>query len=444
MDSENKINSLIKKYSTDFDYKIPRISIILAAGHGKRIKSSTSKVLYEIWGIPSVNRVLESAEKGISSPNQVIVVGVKAKEVIKAVGRRKNTQFVYQSQQNGTGDAVKTALEVINKNFKGDIYIYPADAGLITEEIIKDFRKQFENSQCDMMVLTGEYIGDPVKNHYGRIIKEKQDSVLEIKEYKDIVALKDAYKIVHNGKALSFRKEKLLKIEEFNSGIYAFKIKPFRNHISELKSNNIQKEYYLTDMVKIFNKYNLKTGSQMVENSNFLMGYNDRATLEKMENIARQRVYEQLKEIVIFRDPEDFFIAEEVVSCLLEMDRKGILVDLQIGKGAYLGRGVILDRNVTIGKNSYLEGDINIQEGVKIKEGVKIIGDDKYPVKIGKNVNIKGTSYIFGCIIDSSVSIEHCILIKKHIQKKLSKSGEIKTLRYIFPKEEGVDCLKQL
>lgn len=484
MNSNSNIGFLIKKYSSNLDYKIPRISIILAAGHGKRIKSATSKVLYEIWGVPSVIKVSKAAIEGIANPNQIIVVGIKAEEVIKAVGKRGNTCFVYQKEQKGTGDAVKTALNAIDKKFKGSIYIFPADAGLITKDIIQAFKEKFTNSNYDMMVLTGKYDGEVAKNHYGRVVKNTRNrEVIEIKEYKDIAALKGVYNFVHKGRVLSFAKDELLNIEEFNSGIYAFKIKPLIKCMSYLKPNNIQKEYYLTDTVKIFNQLNLKVGSKMVD-SNYVIGFNDRVTLKKMENIARQRVYNQLKEIVTFQDPEDFFIAEEVVKYILQMDKKGILIDLEIGKGVHLGQGVILNRGVKIGKNSYLAGNILLREGVRIGENVqistypnqifkigknteilrgdilkgnlqigndsrieswvRITGNDEYPVRIGDNVLIKGTTYIFGCLIDSGVSIEHCILKKKHVIKRLSKNGQVKALRYIFPKEEGTDCLENL
>ena len=152
MSSNNNINSLIKQYSSGLNYKIPRISIILAAGHGKRMKSSKPKVLYEIWGVPTVIRVSEAAKKGISSPNQIIFVGIKAQEVVKAVGKRENTCFVDQKEQNGTGDAVKVALEKIDNKFKGFVYVLPADAGLITDDVIQTFKAKFESSNYDMMV----------------------------------------------------------------------------------------------------------------------------------------------------------------------------------------------------------------------------------------------------------------------------------------------------
>ena len=419
MNQKYSISSLIREYSSSLNYRIPHISIILAAGHGKRIKSSTSKVLYEIWGVPTVIKVSKTAQKGIFSPNQIIVVGIKAEEVVKTIGKKKNTCFVYQKEQNGTGDAVKVALEAIDKKFKGVVYIFPADAGLITEDIIQNLKAKFENSNYDMIVLTGKYTGEVTKNHYGRVIKDrKKEEVIEIKEYKDIAGLKGIYKIVHEGKALSFTREELLKMEEFNSGIYAFKTRPLRECMPYLKSDNIQKEYYLTDIVRIFNNRNLNVGSQMIEDSSSLLGFNDRATLKEMDKIARQRVYDQLKGIVTFQDPEDFFIAEEVVNNILKMDKEGILVDLDIGKGARLNSGVILNKDIKIGRNSELDGNIILQEGIKIGEGVKILGNDKYPVKVGKNVTIRGITYIFGCIIDNDVYIECCILEKKHIKKK--------------------------
>lgn len=444
MNPENNIDFLIKAYSSSLDYSIPRTSIILAAGHGKRIKSSQSKSLFKIWDKPSVLRVSEAAKTGISSSNQIIVVGIKAEEVIKRVGKSKNTCFVYQKQQNGTGDAVKVALDKIDKKFKGDIHIFPADAGLITEDTIKNFKIKFKESGFDMMVLTGKYEGTIDRNHYGRIIKDKKrNEVVEIKEYKDILALKSTYKTKHKGSALSFTKEELLKNKEFNSGIYAFKIEPLRKYLSKLKTNNIQKEYYITDMIKIFNNNNLKVGSQIVD-SDYVIGFNDRVMLNKMEKIAQKRVYEQLKEIVTFQDPEDFFIAEEVAQNILKMSKKGILVDLTIGKGAYWGQGVILNKGVKIGKNSRLKGNITLGENVDIGSDVQISADNKNPVKIGNNVSIKGPSYIFGCIIDSDVSVEHCILKNKHIKKKISKDGKVKAIRYIFPKAEGTDCVEDL
>ena len=58
---------------------IHRIGIVLAAGHGKRIRSETSKMLHEIWGQPTAVRVARAVQEGLDSPNQVIIVGIKGR-----------------------------------------------------------------------------------------------------------------------------------------------------------------------------------------------------------------------------------------------------------------------------------------------------------------------------------------------------------------------------
>ena len=84
------------------------IPVVLAAGHGKRIKSSTSKMLHEVWGKPSIVRVVDACRRGLDSPRQVVVVGIKALDVARAVADNGDgdVAFAFQPEQNGTGHAV--------------------------------------------------------------------------------------------------------------------------------------------------------------------------------------------------------------------------------------------------------------------------------------------------------------------------------------------------
>ena len=75
------------------DETTPRLGVVLAAGHGKRIRSETSKMLHEIWGEATVLRVAKAINKGLDSPNQIIVVGIKGKEVSAATGKRMGRRF---------------------------------------------------------------------------------------------------------------------------------------------------------------------------------------------------------------------------------------------------------------------------------------------------------------------------------------------------------------
>ncbi len=187
------IEELLQTYSCTFDYNKNETAIILAAGHGKRIKSNTSKMLHKIWGVPTVERVYNACSKGLNDANIIVVTGIKA-EVIKTLGKRESVSYTYQAEQNGTGHAVQVAIDGIDfKKYEGTIFIFPGDMGLIDTETVSFFRDQFYKSNADMMVLTGKFEGTTESNYYGRIIREKyvgkrhevdKGNVLEIIEYK--------------------------------------------------------------------------------------------------------------------------------------------------------------------------------------------------------------------------------------------------------------------
>jgi len=203
MENKDKIFEILENQKEEFNYSIKETAIILAAGHGKRIKSQTSKMLHKIWEKPTVERVVDACKKGIQNVNSIVVVGIKATDVMESIGNRPNTIFAYQEVQNGTGHAVQVAIEKIKKDYEGTVYILPGDMGLIDAETLSDFKENFTKSNSDMMVLTGLFEGESENNAYGRIVRvKKQDidgnesgedfgKVIEIIEHKDILNLKD-------------------------------------------------------------------------------------------------------------------------------------------------------------------------------------------------------------------------------------------------------------
>ena len=206
--TNSEIYSKAKEYSAEFDSS-NEIAIILAAGHGKRIKSQTSKMLHKIWEIPTVERVYNACRLGIEKINTVIVVGIKALDVIEVIGKCESNKFAFQEKQNGTGHAVQVALKEITSDFKdGIVYVLPGDMGLLDDASMKKFREDFISSGKDMMVLTGIYNGDPLLNSYGRIIRTKDGNengnVIRIMEFKDILALPDdkPYEIAYRNRQL--------------------------------------------------------------------------------------------------------------------------------------------------------------------------------------------------------------------------------------------------
>lgn len=493
-----EITEKIKKLSTSFSIS-SEVAIILAAGHGKRIKSQRSKMLHKIWEIPTVERVYNACKNGIEGINSVIVVGIKANDVMEVIGKRDATKFAYQANQNGTGHAVQVALKEIMGEFQdGIVYVLPGDMGLLDSSSMSKFRIDFIESKADMMVLTGIYEGDPDQNSYGRIIrvKEKDDegknsgkdcgNVIQIIEYKDILALPDnlLYQINYKNKRYSFTKEELLNIKEFNSGVYAFKYDKLLELIYNLSSDNVQNEIYITDLISLFNLKGYSVGAVSPKEQYVVMGFNNKSVLKEMDEIARRNVYEKLKDVIEIDDPDDFFIHDSVVKDLIELDKEGTPLDIKIGKGAYIGDGVKLNCNIEFGRAVYVTGNVIFGRNIKIwrsvhlscfknqkltigdnvkilwgdiikgniiiddnsiiESSVNMTGSDEFPLRIGKNVLIKGTSYLFGSIVEDDLSIEHSVLIKKKVKAEKDVNGNIKPVRFYLPETKGINLLSNI
>jgi bifunctional UDP-N-acetylglucosamine pyrophosphorylase/glucosamine-1-phosphate N-acetyltransferase len=310
--------------------------------------------------------------------------------------------------------------------------------------------------------------------------------VIEIIEHKDILAIPDGEKYLteYNGKKYSFTKDELINNNEYNSGVFAFKFSPLNDLIYRIESDNAQGEIYVTDLISIFNRNGLNVRAVSPEKQYVLMGFNNKSVLKKMEMIARDLVYDKLKDLVMIEDADDFYIADEVVEQIIEMDKKGIPLDIKIGKGVYIGKDVKLNYNAEIRHGAYLNGNIElgtdviiwdrahlstyphqkmtlgnkvqiywddlvkgrveIGDGSSIESSVIMTGSDEYPVRVGENAVVKGSTYIFGCVIEEGVHVEHCILIRKRLKREMDNEGNIIPVKFSFPEPEGTEIIEDL
>ncbi|MBT9138038.1 MAG: Bifunctional protein GlmU [Syntrophomonadaceae bacterium] len=471
------------------------VSIILAAGHGKRIKSEIPKMLHKIWNIPTICRVVDTVGDVLGN-SRIVVVGIKGDEVAGQIGKRDGITFAYQEEQKGTGHALQIALNTFGgKEYNGNIYVFPGDMGLITTEIVRKFKEEFERSHPDMLVLTGIYEEKIENNYYGRVLRvpEKDRTgnssgsnhglIIEIIEYKDILALDSDYTTRFNGREYCFTSSALLNIGEFNSGVYAFRGKLVKKYITEITKKNVQGEFYITELIKIFNRHQLSVGALKMADHTALLAFNNKSALRDMEGIARSRVYNKIGNIITIENKEDFFLADTVVESILTLDKEKGPLDIVIEKGVYLYDGVELNKGIHIKKNSVLNGNIKLGEGViicenvslstypeqvmkigdhteilkgniikgnihigrdcRIESSVNITGGDEYPTRIGDNVTIKGTSYVFGSIIENDQWIEHSIIKKKYIRKVIS-DGSVQQIKHYLPPPEGISSISNL
>jgi len=496
--------SLLRDLNTQILPNCPRIGIVLAAGHGKRIRSENSKMLHQIWGRPTVLRVASAVKDGLESPNQVVVVGTKGEDVARATGSQPGRVFAYQENPvlglpAGTGDAVRVALQAFpDVGADRDIFIFLGDMGLLTEKAVAQFRRSFETRPCDMMVLTGAYSGPPEKNYYGRIVRvpetdrrgqssgDDQGKVIEIKEHKDILGLDaDAlYEVGHNGHTYAFTRGQLLDIREINTGVFAFKEKQLRAYIGQIDTDNVQGELMLTDLVHIFNRHGRVVRATQAASEEEILAFNVKSVWRQMETIARRWAYGRLMDIITIVDEEDFFIADEVIKQILTLDKDRGPLDIIIGKGVYIGPQVELNRRVHIHDRCHLTGHVVLGEGVelgngvqcstypgqtmvledgvevlsrnilkgnlrigagsRIESGVIMTGSDQFPMRVGKRVTVKGTTYLYGCRIDDELLIEHSVIKGKHVEQVQRRDGTIQPIRYILPQPEGLDSITDL
>ncbi len=481
-----------------------RLGIVLAAGHGKRIRSETSKMLHQIWGKPSVARVADSVVAGLESPDQVVVVGIKGAEVARQLGAKPGRLFAYQENPvlglpAGTGDAVRDALDAFAPAAgPRDIYILLGDMGLLTGQGVAQFRREFEANPCDMMVLTGLYRGPVEQNYYGRIVRvpaadqdgrssgADQGKVIEIREHKDILGLPTdrPYEARYQGRVYTFSRDELLGVREINTGVVAFREEPLRAHIGQLGTDNVQGELLLTDMVQLLNQRGLVVRAVQAASEEEILAFNNKSVWRQMEAIARRWAYHRLMDLITIVDEEDFFIADEVITQILALDQERGPLDIVVGKGVQVGPQVRLNRKVHLGDNCLLNGNIALGEGVhigpgvqlstyagqtmlledgvevlsgdilkgnlrvgrdsRIESGVILTGSDEHPLRIGRGVTIKGTTYLYGCLVDDGLLIEQSVIKCKHLVQVRRRDGSIQPIRYVRPQPEGLDSLSPL
>lgn len=236
-------------------------SVILAAGKGTRMKSSLPKVAFEFCDKPMISHVVETAKR-VGCKKIVVVVGYKAEAVKDILRGQKDVFFAFQSQQNGTGDAVKVANDALS-DFVGDILILYGDVPLIKVGTLKKLIQTHQKCDFACTFITAK-LADPAS--YGRVFVDKRGFVASIIEARDCTT-------------------EQLANNEINSGIYCFKSDYLFPHLHKLTNDNDQGEFYLTDMVKILNDMGKRVGRVVVEDVTEISGINSIEELEVLQKV---------------------------------------------------------------------------------------------------------------------------------------------------------------
>jgi len=245
----------------------PLAVIIMAAGKGTRMKNpDMAKVMYEIQGKPMVDYVVDLAAK-LQAKRTILIVGWKKESVIDYIAKAyPGVEFIEQIDQLGTGHAVQQTTPAL-ENFEGDVLVLSGDVPLLTEKTVRALLGYHRSTDAVATILTAE-VDDP--SGYGRIVHNEDGSVKKIVEHKDA-------------------SKKELDIREINSGIYVYEKQKLFETLANLKPNNAQGEYYLTDVFEDFWKKEWRVSAVKVIDPIEVMGINDIDQLERARELMPKR-----------------------------------------------------------------------------------------------------------------------------------------------------------
>jgi bifunctional UDP-N-acetylglucosamine pyrophosphorylase/glucosamine-1-phosphate N-acetyltransferase len=331
-------------------------AVILAAGHGTRMKSTTPKVLHAVGGRSMLAHVMAAAE-ALGPERLAVIIGAQAPvvgEAAKAI--RADVAVATQNPPRGTGDAVRQAAPTL-KGFSGVVLVLYADTPLVTPETLRALATEVEKGAA--VAVLGFRLADP--GAYGRLKTNASRGLEAIVEAKDASPAE-------------------LAIGFVNSGVMAVDAAFLSRALPQLKDNNAKKEFYLTDIVAIARAEGLPCAVAEAA-ADEVAGVNSRAELSEAERIFQDRRRKAAMEAgVTLIDPGTVYFSWDTA----------IANDVVIEPNVFFGPGVTIAAGVHIRANSHIEGAM-IGEGAsvgpfaRLRPGTELSRD----VKVGNFVEIK-------------------------------------------------------
>jgi bifunctional UDP-N-acetylglucosamine pyrophosphorylase/glucosamine-1-phosphate N-acetyltransferase len=244
---------------------MPRlVALVMAAGQGTRMKSSTPKVLHDLCGWPLVRWPVEAAKA--AGADLVVVIGGPDRALEGHLP--DGVELAVQEDARGTGDAVRSAAGHIAP---GDtVVVLSGDVPLITAEAIRDLADAHARAGVPATMAT-MVLPDP--GAYGRVVRDAAGHVVKVVETKKA------------GDATPAE----LEIREVNTGIFAFAGGPLVDALGRIRNDNAQGEYYLPDVLPILGR----VAAHVVDDPTLTLGVNDRVDLATVRAHAQRRINER-------------------------------------------------------------------------------------------------------------------------------------------------------
>jgi bifunctional UDP-N-acetylglucosamine pyrophosphorylase/glucosamine-1-phosphate N-acetyltransferase len=386
----------------------PAAVVVLAAGEGKRMKSELAKVLHAICGRSLLGHVLVAAEP-LAAVNTVVVVGHRRAQLVEHLAEIEATATtVVQEEQNGTGHAVRIALESLPDVTEGTVVVLPGDVPLLTAQTLQQLMDRHTETKAVATVLTATV---PDATGYGRVVRSPDGHVTAIVEERDADAATK-------------------QISEINTSVYAFDVAALRAALARITTENAQGEEYLTDVIGVLVSDGAVVASVTVSDHLEILGVNDRVQLAAVRRAMRDRIVEHwMREGVTIIDPQTTWMGVRVtlepdvtihqntqlhgathIASMASVGPDCTLTNTTVAEGATVTRshcvGAVIGPDATVGPYSYLRPGTVLGRAAKAGAYVEmknaVVGDDsKVPhlsyvgdAEIGERSNI-GAATVF-------------------------------------------------
>jgi bifunctional UDP-N-acetylglucosamine pyrophosphorylase/glucosamine-1-phosphate N-acetyltransferase len=370
--------------------KVKIRAIVLAAGKGTRMKSTTAKVLHELCGRPMLWYVLR-ALRAAGVEGITVVTNPELQERIGEFG----VAGVVQEEQLGTGHAVRIALAAMPPDASGRVLIAYADMPLAGEDIFSAVLGAQDASHA--LALVTARVALP--SNFGRVVR-RDGGVERIVEVRDATSAE-------------------LEIDEVNAGIYAFDEAALRAAVARLRNDNAQKEYYLTDTVADLVRAGKRVTPVVAADPMDVLGINDRAELALARKEMNARVCDRhMRDGVTIVDPQSTYLEPE-----LRIGR-----DTVIYPNSSIGRLCEIGERCTIGPNSRLS-NVHLGDEVTVRESTMFDSSAGNRTSIGPFAHIRNDSQL-----GEDVRIGNFVEVKN---SRLARGVKASHLTYLGDAEIG-------
>ncbi|WP_168628131.1 bifunctional UDP-N-acetylglucosamine diphosphorylase/glucosamine-1-phosphate N-acetyltransferase GlmU [Cryobacterium sp. BB307] len=372
--------------------------VVLAAGQGTRMKSSTPKVLHPLAGIPLLGHVLATARA--LEPSHIITVVRHGRDQVAEAASALLPECVICDQDDipGTGRAVEVALNALPGDFDGDVVVVSGDVPLLDADTLREFIAAHRSARAAATVLSA-LLDDATG--YGRVVRAADGSLDRIVEQKDAA-------------------EDELAITEVNSGSYVFSARALREQLPRIGTDNAQGEKYLTDVVGLLRASGSTVEATPVAESWMVSGVNDRVQLSELgERLNRMIVRGWQRAGVTVQDPSTTWIDRNVT----------LAEDVEILPGTQLKGATKVERGATIGPDTTLV-DCEVGEGATVKR------TDGTLAVIGAGASVGPFSYLRpGTYLGAGGKIGTFVETKN---ATIGENSKVPHLSYIGDTEVGV------